>query len=193
MKSEDPARNNGIRKKYGLPESYILFVGTLEPRKNITRLLHAYAMSKARAGLKLVIAGKTGWLYEEVFETVARLNLRERVIFTGFVDDDDLPSIYSMARVFVFPSLYEGFGLPVLEAMACGVPVITSDVSSMVEVAGEAAVLVDPFNVESLAVNIDEVALNDATHDGLCRASAAQAEKFTWEKTARHTLAVLTG
>ena len=193
MKSEDPARNNGIRDKYGLPESYILFVGTLEPRKNITRLLSAYARSKARVGLKLVIAGKTGWLYEEVFETVARLNLRERVIFTGFVDDDDLPSIYSMARVFVFPSLYEGFGLPVLEAMACGVPVITSDVSSMVEVAGEAAVLVDPLNVESLAENIDEVALNDATYDRLCRASASQAEKFTWEKTARHTLAALTG
>ncbi|NOR23116.1 MAG: glycosyltransferase [Desulforhopalus sp.] len=193
MKIEDPARNNGVREKYGLPESYILFAGTLEPRKNITRLLNAYAMSKARVGLKLVIAGKTGWLYEEVFETVARLNLRERVIFAGFVDDDDLPSIYSMARVFVFPSLYEGFGLPVLEAMACGVPVRTSEVWSVVEVAGEAAVLVDPLNVESLAENIDEVALNDATHDRLCRASAAQAEKFAWEKTARHTLAVLKG
>ena len=191
MKIKDPAQNHGVREKYGLPESYILFAGTLEPRKNVTRLLNAYAISKAQVGLKLVIAGKRGWLYEEVFETVARLNLGERVIFAGFVDDDDLPSIYSMARVFVFPSLYEGFGLPVLEAMACGVPVITSNVSSMVEVAGEAAVLVDPINVKALAETIDEVALNDSTHERLCRASLVQAGKFSWEKTARQTLAVL--
>ena len=185
------SRNQIVREKYGLPESYLLFAGTLEPRKNISRLLEAFARGKAREVLKLVITGKKGWLYKEIFATVKRLNLEERVIFTGFVDDDDLPCVYSMARVFVYPSLYEGFGLPVLEAMACGAPVITSNVSSMREVAGEAAVLVDPVRVEALAQSIDEVALSDSTHGRLCQASLVRAKEFTWEKTARQTLEAL--
>lgn len=192
-KVEDMTRNRMVREKYGLPESYLLFAGTLEPRKNITRLLQAYAMGKAREALKLVIAGKKGWLYEEIFETVKRLNLEERVIFTGFVDDDDLPSIYSMARVFIFPSLYEGFGLPVVEAMACGVPVITSNVASLVEVSGGAAILVDPLDAKALADSIDQVALSDSTLARLCSASVARAEKFTWDQAARRTLDVLLG
>ena len=188
---EDPTLSKVVRDRYSLPESYILFAGTLEPRKNIIRLLHAYAMSNSRELLKLVIAGKKGWLYTEIFETVAKLNLKERVIFTGFVDDNDMPVIYSMSRVFVFPSLYEGFGLPVLEAMACGVPVITSNLSSMVEVAGEAAVLVDPLHVRALARSIDDVILNASTHSRLSRASLARAELFSWEKTAQQTLAAM--
>ncbi|NIR12777.1 MAG: glycosyltransferase family 4 protein, partial [Desulfobacterales bacterium] len=121
MRIDEISKNQRVREKYNLPESYLLFTGTLEPRKNINRLLEAYARCQARESLKLVITGKKGWLYAEIFETVKRLNLKERVVFTGFADDDDLPSIYSMAKVFVYPSLYEGFGLPVLEAMACGV------------------------------------------------------------------------
>ena len=130
-------------------------------------------------------------MHEEIFETVQKLNLDERVLFTGFVGDDDLPFIYSMARVFVYPSLYEGFGLPVLEAMACGVPVITSNVPSLVEVVGEAAVLVDPLDVEALARSVDEVMFSHVTHDRLCKASVVRAQNFTWERTAQETLKVL--
>ena len=189
--TNDAYRNQMVREKYGLPESYLLFTGTLEPRKNITNLLKAYAKGRARESLKLVITGKKGWLYEEIFETVQKLNLDERVVFTGFVGDDDLPFIYSMAKVFIYPSLYEGFGLPVLEAMACGVPVITSNVPSLVEVVGEAAVLVNPLDVEALARSIDEVVFNQATHHRLCRASVARAQNFTWERTAQETLKVI--
>jgi glycosyltransferase involved in cell wall biosynthesis len=122
---------------------------------------------------------------------VERFDLKERVVFTGFVDDDDLPSIYSMAKAFVYPSYYEGFGLPVLEAMACGVPVITSNVPSLREVTGEAAILVNPLDVEALARSIDEVVFNPATHHRLCEASVVQAQNFTWERTAQETLKVL--
>lgn len=193
VKINDVSKNRTVREKYGLPESYLLFTGTLEPRKNITRLLEAYAKGRAQEILKLVIIGKKGWLYEEIFETVKRLNLEERMMFPGFVDDKDLPCVYSMARVFVYPSLYEGFGLPVLEAMACGAPVITSNVSSMREVTGEAAILVDPQNVEALAESIDKVVFNNATYDRLCRASIARAREFTWERTARETLDLILG
>ncbi|MCG6918090.1 MAG: glycosyltransferase family 4 protein [Deltaproteobacteria bacterium] len=194
MRIDDLSKNQRVRKKYGLPESYLLFTGTLEPRKNITGLLEAYGNARARESLKLVITGKKGWLYKEIFETVKQLNLTDRVVFTGFADDDDLPSIYSMAKVFVYPSLYEGFGLPVLEAMACGVPVITSHMSSLREVTGEAAILVDPQNVEALAKSIDDIVFSTKeNYERLSRASVARAAKFTWEKTAQQTLAVLFG
>jgi len=194
MRIDDISKNQRVRDKYGLPESYLLFTGTLEPRKNITMLLEAYGNAKARERLKLVITGKKGWLYKEVFETVKRLNLKERVVFTGFADDPDLPSIYSMAKVFVYPSLYEGFGLPVLEAMACGVPVITSHVPSLRELTGEAAVLVDPQNVEALAKSIDEVVFStEQNYKRLSRASVARAANFSWERTAQQTLAVIFG
>lgn len=191
---DDISRNQIVREKYGLPESYLLFAGTLEPRKNISRLLEAFAQGRAREVLKLVITGKKGWLYEKIFETVKRLNLEERVMFTGFVDDDDLPCVYSMARVFVYPSIYEGFGLPVLEAMACGVPVVTSDVPSIREIVGKAAVLVDPRNVQAMANSIDEVVFGtDQNYQRLSRASVARAANFTWERTARETLDLILG
>jgi glycosyltransferase involved in cell wall biosynthesis len=194
VRIDDVSKNRMVREKYGLPESYLLFTGTLEPRKNITRLLEAYAKGRAREILKLVIAGKKGWLYQEIFETVKRLNLEESLVFTGFVDDDDLPSIYSMARVFAYPSIYEGFGLPVLEAMACGVPVVTSDVPSIREIVGKAAVLVDPRNVQAMANSIDEVVFGtDQNYQRLSRASVARAANFTWERTARETLDLILG
>ena len=189
VRIDDISKNQRVREKYGLPELYLLFTGTLEPRKNIIRLLEAYKDSQARDILKLVITGKRGWLYEEVFETIKKLNLQEEVIFTGFVTDDDLPSIYSMAKAFVYPSLYEGFGLPVLEAMACGVPVITSDVRALREVTGDAAILVDPQNVEALAKSIDEVVFStEQNYKRLSKASVARATNFTWERTAQQTL-----
>jgi glycosyltransferase involved in cell wall biosynthesis len=194
VRIDEISERQRVREKYGLPESYLLFTGTLEPRKNITGLLEAYGKARARESLHLVITGKKGWLYKEIFATVRQLNLKERVIFTGFVNDADLPSLYSMAKVFVYPSLYEGFGLPVLEAMACGVPVITSRVRSLHEVTGEAAILVDPRNVEDLAKSIDAVVFGtEENYQRLSRASLARAANFTWERTAQQTLPVISG
>ena len=129
-----------VRAKYGVAGDYILFVGTLQPRKNLIRLIEAYWKLEV-GNWKLVIAGKKGWLYREIFQQVEKLGLEGKVVFTGYVPEGDLPALLSGARLFVFPSLYEGFGLPVLEAMACGTPVVCSNVSSLPEVAGDAALL----------------------------------------------------
>src|SRR5262245_4302606 len=160
----DPEHFEAVRQRYRLPSQYLLFVGTLEPRKNLTTLLHAYAVLRAEGcdkDLKLVVAGRTGWLYADIFDTVKTLALEEEVIFTGFVDDEDLPYLYRGAQLLVFPSLYEGFGLPILEAMASGVPVITSDLASMPEVAGEAAILVDAHDPKAIAEGIARVLADD--------------------------------
>jgi glycosyltransferase involved in cell wall biosynthesis len=138
----------------------VLFVGTLEPRKNLTTLLQAYAMlchAWHDHELKLVVAGRAGWLYQDIFTTVKSLGLEEEVAFTGFVEESDLTALYRGAALFVYASLHEGFGLPILEAMACGILVITSNVSSMPEVAGQAAILVEPRRPEVLAAGMASV------------------------------------
>ncbi len=179
-----------VKAKYNLPEKFSLYVGTLEPRKNIPTLLQAFAILKKQHHLKLVIAGRKGWLYDEIFETVKKLKLTGDVIFTGYICEKDLPALYNLADLFVFPSFYEGFGLPVLEAMACGLPVITSDTSSLPEVVGDAGIMVDPYDVEGLAEAMYKV-LADATLQQRMRAKGLQrAELFSWEETARKTLAV---
>ncbi|MEM4301926.1 MAG: glycosyltransferase family 1 protein, partial [Candidatus Caldarchaeum sp.] len=150
----NPEAVQAVRAKYGLPEHFILYVGTIEPRKNLVALLEAYAAILTRNtqhAIRLVVVGKKGWLYEGFFRRLRELDLEERVHFTGYVPDEDLPALYSAADLFVFPSLYEGFGLPVLEAMACGVPVVCSNTSSLPEVAGDAALLVNPTDVQALA------------------------------------------
>ena len=181
-----------VLARYGLPPRYVLAVGTLEPRKNLTALLHAFARLQRRGGidpaLRLVLVGARGWLDEPIYETVRALGLDQRVHFAGFVDDDDLPAVYSGAALFVFASLYEGFGLPLLEAMACGVPVITSNVSAMPEVAGGAALLVDPRDVDDLAAAIARLLRDDALRDRLRGAGIARARQFPWAATARQTL-----
>ena len=181
-----------VAARYGLPSRYVLAVGTLEPRKNLTALLEAFArLRRGRAidpSLRLVLAGARGWLDEPIFRTVRALGLERAVHFPGFIDDDDLPAVYSGAALFVFPSLYEGFGLPPLEAMACGVPVVTSNVSSMPEVAGDAAVLVDPRDVDGLASAIARVSGDEALRASLRAAGIARARQFSWETTARRTL-----
>jgi Glycosyltransferase len=154
-----------VRARYNLPECFILYVGTIEPRKNLTALLEAFHHLLATHDLRLVIVGKKGWLYEGFFRRLRELGLEDRVIFTGYVPDEDLPAIYSAADLFVFPSLYEGFGLPVLEAMACGTPVVCSNTSSLPEVAGDAALLVDPTDVRALAGAIERV-LTDEGNGG---------------------------
>ena len=181
-----------VAARYGLPPRYVLAVGTLEPRKNLTTLLEAFARlrrdGEVEADLRLVLAGARGWLDEPIFATVRSLGLEKAVRFTGFVDDDDLPAVYSGAALFVFPSLHEGFGLPLLEAMACGVPVVTSNISSMPEVAGDAAVLVNPRDADGLAAAIARLLRDEGLRDRLREAGIARARQFSWEATARRTL-----
>jgi len=192
----DLARLAQVRARYALPERYILYVGTIEPRKNLTTLLEAFHVSRSmfhaagNTALKLVIGGKTGWLYEGLFRKLRELGLEDEVLLPGYIADEDLPAVYSAASVFVFPSLYEGFGLPPLEAMACGTPVVCSSASSLPEVCGEAALLVEPTDVSALAQAIERVLSDEPLRAALRARGLAQAAKFSWERTARETLAV---
>ncbi|MBN1979459.1 MAG: glycosyltransferase family 4 protein [Anaerolineae bacterium] len=180
-----PGEQERLREKYGIESPYVLSVGTLQPRKNYVRLIRAFA-NLPLADLQLVIAGGRGWLYEDIFTEAEKHGGRAHVL--GFVDDADLPALYRGAALFAFPSLYEGFGIPPLEAMACGVPVVCSNASSLPEVAGDAALMVDPLDVDSLAEAMGR-ALEDAnlrqemTDEGL-----AHAARFTWEVAARQLL-----
>jgi glycosyltransferase involved in cell wall biosynthesis len=182
-----------IQRKYHLPARYLLFVGTLEPRKNLITLLKAYAILRAERldhDVKLVVVGRKGWLYEEIFATVKRLALHADVLFTDFVADEDLPELYRGALLLVFPSLYEGFGLPILEAMASGIPVIASNTSSMPEVAGEAALLIDPRTPEAIAEGMAQILADDQLRKTLTQKGLARAQCFTWERVAQQTLAL---
>ena len=190
----DPAAFGAATARYGLPSRYVLAVGTLEPRKNLVALLQAFARLR-RAGevdpaLRLVLAGARGWLDEPIFRTVRSFGLDEAVCFPGFIDDDDLPDLYRGAELFVFPSLYEGFGLPPLEAMACGVPVVASNTSSMPEVAGGAAMLVDPRDVDQLAAVIARTLRDEKLRERLRGAGIARARQFSWRTAARKVLDV---
>jgi len=184
----------GTRRKYDIPPSspYILCVGTLEPRKNVARLIESFVYLKADGKIKqkLVIAGGKGWLYDDIFRTVEKFKVREEVIFTGCVPEGDLPSLYSGADLFVYPSLYEGFGLPPLEAMACGAPVVSSDVSSLPEVVGDAGILVNPYEKEELAKSIYEVINNPELKKKMISKGIERAKKFSWQTAARKTLAL---
>lgn len=202
---EDPGRVADICQKCGIAgPGYLLYVGTLQPRKNLARIIEAFARvadRPAAAGLQLVLAGGKGWLFEQMRlpEQAERLGLAGRVLFPGYVADADLPALFSGARAFVYPSLYEGFGIPVLEAGACGVPVITSNTSSLPEVAGDpaagpggaAALLVDPHDVDAIAEAMQRVLTDDALRAELVRRGQENLKRFSWEKCARETLAVL--
>lgn len=172
-----------VRQRLGLPPEFLFFVGTLEPRKNLVRLIEAVSLLSPR--MHLVVAGRKGWLYDAIFAAIERLHMHNDVTFLDFVDDADLPALYNLARVFVYPSLYEGFGLPVVEALSCGTPVVTTAVSSLPEVAGDAAVLVDPLDSAAIAVGIRQ-ALSDTQR--LRARGPVQAQQFTWERAARTLL-----
>lgn len=181
-----------VAARYRLPPRYLLAVGVQDPRKNLTALLQAFARLRRHgdidAGVQLVLAGTQGRLAAPFARTVRTLGLESAVVLPGFVDDDDLPAVYSGAAVFVFPSLYEGFGLPVLEAMACGAPVVTSDAASMTEVAGGAAMLVDPRDVAGLAAAVAQVLHDERLRERLRAAGLARARQFSWKTAARQTL-----
>ncbi len=179
-----------LRTKYGLSGRVILFVGLIEPRKNLVRLIRAYARLKSlQPDSCLVLAGNQGWGHEAVFRAASESGLKDGVFFPGFIPDRELPSLYNLADVFVYPSLYEGFGLPVLEAMSCGTPVVTSSVSSMPEIAGEAALLVDPHDIDGIAQALERVLADRTLRERMAEEGIRRTQPFTWGRTARETLA----
>lgn len=185
--------DNKILIKHGIRSGYILYVGTLQPRKNLVRLIESFDLLEDKS-LQLIIVGKKGWLFDEIFARVKELKLESRVIFTGFVPDEDLITFYTGAKLLVLVSLYEGFGLPALEAMSYGKPVVVSNVSSLPEIVGEAGILVDPNDSASIALGIAKVlSMTDLDYNKLSDLSKLQANKFNWETTAKETLEVLKG
>jgi glycosyltransferase involved in cell wall biosynthesis len=183
-----------VREKYGLGDApYVLSVGTVQPRKNYVRLIQAVSQLRGQGhDLHLVIAGGRGWLEDPIYAAVASEKMQPYVHLIGFADESDLPALYSAAACFAFPSLYEGFGLPILEAMGCGTPVVTSDKSSLPEVAGDAALIVDPYKVDDLAHAIRDMINNDTLRQMLIDKGYQRAEAFTWEKSARHLQQIYT-
>ncbi len=179
-----------VRARYDLPDWFILSVGTLEPRKNLARLIAAYGQMRRQTGLPhaLVLAGKPGWLYQGMYDQVAREGLSQHIHFPGFIADDDLPALYTLADLVAFPSLYEGFGLPPLEAMACGTPVVSSNNSSLPEAVGSAALLVDATDVDGLADAMARVLGNASLRVRLADLGRAQAARFTWDAAAHKLL-----
>ena len=183
-----------VRQTYGIKGEYMLSVGAIQPRKNLGRLVAAYArLRRAKPEVKLpklVLAGKCGWLYDETFRAIKELELSEAVIVTGYVPENDLPALYSGAVCFIYPSYFEGFGLPPLEAMQCGVPVIAGDRTSLPEVVGDAGILVDPYDVDALAAALEKVVSDADLRSELSVKGLARAKLFEWRETARQTLAV---
>lgn len=184
-----------IQQKYGLPEEkYILALSTLEPRKNLSHLIkcfHQLLLQRELTDTSLVLVGAKGWLYDEIFQTIdSNSNLKEKIILTGYVPDEDLSAIYSGASLFVYPSFYEGFGLPPLEAMQCGVPVITSNTSSLPEVVGDAGIMIDPRNQDELCQAILSLLQNFNLRQQFSQAGLERAKEFRWSKCAAETVKI---
>lgn len=181
-----------ILEKYSVSSPYILFVGTIQPRKNVKRLIEAFSKVVSKnPELKLVIIGKKGWQYEETLDTPRKLGISEKVVFLHDVTDADLASFYKYAEVFILPSLYEGFGLPVLEAMKYKCPVITSNVSSLPEAGGDAALYVDPSDTDDIFKKLEKVVSDKTLREKMVKKGEEQVKKFSWEKSAREVLSVL--
>jgi glycosyltransferase involved in cell wall biosynthesis len=188
MEPETLAR---VRQQYYLPEKFILHVATIEPRKNLSRLLEAFtALLGDWPDLKLVLVGKKGWLYESFFQKIQAMGLERQVIFPGYVAEADLPAFYQLAELFAFPSLYEGFGLGPLEAMACGTPVVSSNSSSLPEVVGEAGLLFEPTDTAAMTQALRRILTDEALRAELKQRSLQQAKKFSWAKAAEEHIAV---
>ena len=184
-----------LQSKYKISKNFILFVGTLQPRKNISRLIEAFAKTLTQKetphDLQLVIVGKKGWLYEDIIKKPTELGIEEKVKFLDFITDDELATFYKNAICYVLPSLYEGFGLPVLEAMQHDCPVITSNVSSLPEAGGDAALYINPKDASDIALKINILIKNEQLRKELIKKGKKQAAKFSWEKTAKETLKIL--
>ena len=197
-----PSKFLEIKKKYHLPDEFILYFGTIEPRKNLIGLIKAFEklreyktnvceFSTNISNVKLVIAGEKGWLYKDVFKTAQQSRFSKEIIFTGFVDNNDKLYLYNLASLFVYPSFYEGFGFPPLEAMACGVPTITSNLSSLPETVAKSAIMIDPYNIDEFALAM-EIGLKDKNlRKKLKEEGIKQVKKFSWQKCAQETLDIL--
>ncbi|HWQ15483.1 MAG TPA: glycosyltransferase family 1 protein, partial [Roseiflexaceae bacterium] len=186
----EPAELEAFRRAKGLPERFVLFIGTLEPRKNIPALLEAYARIAPETDAPLIIGGARGWLYEPILAKAEALGLGEKLRFVGYVDRSEQRLWYAAATLFAFPSLYEGFGMPPLEAMACGTPVVTSSSSSLPEVVGDAGLIVPPHDVDALAGALRRLLADAELRAELRERGLAQARRFSWRETAERTLEV---
>lgn len=175
-----------VKKSLGIEGEYFLYLGTIEPRKNLERLIEAYGkfIKNKNNPPKLVLAGAKGWLYDDIFQKVKNLNLDDKVIFTKYVPSEDINAVMCGALAFVFPSIYEGFGMPPLEAMACGVPVLTSGEASLPEVTGDSALIIDAYSVSSIADGLEKIYSDENLRKRLSREGAERAKNFSWEKSA---------
>lgn len=185
-----------VKNKYSIVEDYILFVSTLKPSKNVEGLIDAYYFLSKVQDLsdlpQLVIAGKKGWMYENIFKKVEKFNLQEKIVFTDFLEEDDKPVLIAGAKVFVLPSFWEGFGIDVLSAFACGVPVVVSDMGSLFEVAGKAGIYVNPYDIKSIANGIEKVLKMDRLeYNKIVNLGFQELKKFSWENCAKKTLEVI--
>lgn len=190
---EDPAAIADVKDRYGIGGDYFLHVGTLHPRKNLVRLVEAFALlqrDSAHSGCRLVLAGRKGWLYEPLFRCVTALGLERKVVFTGYLPHSDLAPLLSGARCLAYPSLYEGFGFPVLEAMACGTPVACSKASSLPEIAGGAALLIDAEDTEAWAKALRQMLTNAELREDLVQRGYRRVREFSWGRAAQQVLGV---
>lgn len=186
----NPAQRAHLARAYCLPNRYLLYVGKIQPRKNLVRLLQAFhRLRRAHPDLRLVLAGARGWMGQEIGKTIEALNLADVVHFTGSVSDEELPMLYNLAEMLVFPSLYEGFGFPLVEAMACGLPAVTAATSSLGEVAGDVALCVDPTSVGEIAAAVDTLLRDTDRREMLRQKGLARAQRFSWSQCAAETLA----
>jgi glycosyltransferase involved in cell wall biosynthesis len=190
---EDEEIRQAVTSRLRLNRPFLLTVGTLEPRKNLIRLLEAFAVITQTFPHELLIVGRPGWMYQGIYDAVHRLDLQNRVRFMGFVPEDDLPVLYSLADLFVYPSLYEGFGLPPLEAMACGVPVVCSNASSLPEVTGDAALAVDPRDTGALIEALRLVMADSSLRKGMVAKGIKQAARFSWSDSAQQLVTLFEG
>jgi glycosyltransferase involved in cell wall biosynthesis len=187
----DAAELDRVRQRYHLQKPFVLYVGTIEPRKNLTRLVAAFAQAqRQQPDLELILVGQLGWKYASLLKAIEDLNLGCAVRRLGYVPEEDLPALYNLARVLAFPSLYEGFGLPVVEAMACGTPVLTSNGSSLVEIAAGASCLIDPLDVADIAHGLVCLTTDDDLHARLSAAGLRRSAQFSWQRAAEETVRV---
>ncbi len=177
-----------IRDKYFLPDKFILYFGTIEPRKNLVGLIKAFEILRKKHQVKLVLAGAKGWLCRDILKAARQSKYSSDIFFTGFVEEQDKPYLYNLADLFVYPSFFEGFGFPPLEAMACGKPVITSHTSSLPEVVGEAGLMIDPYKIDELSRAMDQILISSSLRKILSQKGFLQARKFSWQKCAQETL-----